>query len=205
MASSRKRDAPALDSPTVYVACAVIFAALVSSTVALGDTGPTAQFVTLNSGEYDNDSPVEPPPGDSGNRAGSSGAMSITKERLALDCNRIPSGAIAERTPGSGGFSIRLSGSPKNYVPREGYTGEYQDTTIIYFVIVTHVADVLYHLTHRYSKIRSTQQVLRNYRQSFSFPSQLANKCRILRMAAYNLGRQYVHISNDNVKPIPLG
>ncbi|XP_022688537.1 spondin-1-like isoform X1 [Varroa jacobsoni] len=122
MASSRKRDAPALDSPTVYVACAVIFAALVSSTVALGDTGPTAQFVTLNSGEYDNDSPVEPPPGDSGNRAGSSGAMSITKERLALDCNRIPSGAIAERTPGSGGFSIRLSGSPKNYVPREGYT-----------------------------------------------------------------------------------
>lgn len=107
---------------------ALVFVLLVVSVC--GDTGPTAQFVTLNSGEYDNDSPVEAPrAATTEGRSGSSSGpgMGMSRRSFTSDCNRVPSGVVSEKTPGSGGFSIRISGSPKNFVPREGYTGKLAD------------------------------------------------------------------------------
>lgn len=80
-----------------------------------------AQFVTLNSGEYDNDglSPHQ-------------STQQSTQRRYVVDCNRQPSGVTSDKTAGNGGFAIRFSGSPKKYVPREGYTGECpRDQTIL--------------------------------------------------------------------------
>lgn len=121
MASRRSRWLATPHDLATQAAVVSVCAALVLAVLA--DMGPRAQFVTLNSGEYDNDSPVDQSRNGGPSDGGRSGPMSIAQRRFASDCNRVPSGAISERSPGSGGFSIRISGSPKNFVPREGYTG----------------------------------------------------------------------------------
>lgn len=88
-------------------------------------------LVTLSSGEYDNTDQSEPSSRDSDRNGDDEESTTADRSFNLEDCARLltttappDSGVTGSRTPGGGGFAIRIAGTPTKYVHGESYTGK---------------------------------------------------------------------------------